>query len=112
MKLEAKVNFDRFEEALQVVDAHTAGEFCRMVIGGFPEPEGSTMIEKKKMDGGKIRPRSYSVNAGAERTSRYVRCFPLRADPRRSRSWGNLHGYRRIPEHVRTLYDRSCYSSP
>ena len=23
MKLEAKVNFDRFEEALQVVDAHT-----------------------------------------------------------------------------------------
>ena len=28
MKLEAKVNFDRFEEALQVVDAHTAGEFC------------------------------------------------------------------------------------
>ncbi len=35
MKLEAKVNFDRFEEALQVVDAHTAGEFCRMVIGGF-----------------------------------------------------------------------------
>ena len=48
MKLEAKVNFDRFEEALQVVDAHTAGEFCRMVIGGFPEPEGNTMIEKKK----------------------------------------------------------------
>ena len=48
MKLEAKVNFNRFEEALQVVDAHTAGEFCRMVIGGFPEPEGSTMIEKKK----------------------------------------------------------------
>ena len=48
MKLEAKVNFNRLEEALQVVDAHTAGEFCRMVIGGFPEPEGSTMIEKKK----------------------------------------------------------------
>lgn len=41
MKLEAKVNFDRFEEALQVVDAHTAGEFCRMVIGGFPEPEAA-----------------------------------------------------------------------
>ena len=48
MELKANVNFDRFEEALQVVDAHTAGEFCRMVIGGFPEPEGSTMIEKKK----------------------------------------------------------------
>ena len=47
MELKANVNFDRFEAALQVVDAHTVGEFCRMVIGGFPEPEGNTMIEKK-----------------------------------------------------------------
>ena len=47
MKLEAKINVDRFESALQVVDAHTSGEFCRMVIGGFPEPVGNTMIEKK-----------------------------------------------------------------
>ena len=101
MKLEAKVNFDRFEEALQVVDAHTAGEFCRMVIGGFPEPEGSTMIEKKKWMEEKydhvrtalmLEPRGHHDMFGA--------------------SWGNLHGYRRIPEHVRTLYDRSCYSSP
>ena len=38
MELKANVNFDRFEAALQVVDAHTVGEFCRMVIGGFPEP--------------------------------------------------------------------------
>lgn len=76
MKLEAKVNFDRFEEALQVVDAHTAGEFCRMVIGGFLSQKAKTMIEKKN-GWRKIRPRSYSINAGAERTSRYVRCFPL-----------------------------------
>ena len=48
MELKANVNFDRFESALQVVDAHTVGEFCRVVIGGFPEPEGNTMIEKKK----------------------------------------------------------------
>ena len=48
MALKANINFDRFEAALQVVDAHTVGEFCRMVIGGFPEPEGNTMIEKKK----------------------------------------------------------------
>ena len=47
MELKANVNFDRFEAALQVVDAHTVGEFCRIVIGGFPEPEGTTMIEKK-----------------------------------------------------------------
>ncbi|MCR4955715.1 MAG: proline racemase family protein [Lachnospiraceae bacterium] len=48
MELKAKVNVDRFESALQVVDSHTVGEFCRIVIGGFPEPEGNTMIEKKK----------------------------------------------------------------
>lgn len=48
MELKANVNFERFETALQVVDAHTVGEFCRVVIGGFPEPEGATMIEKKK----------------------------------------------------------------
>ena len=48
MELKANVNFDRFEGALQVVDSHTVGEFCRIVIGGFPEPEGNTMIEKKK----------------------------------------------------------------
>ena len=48
MALQANVNFDRFEAALQVVDSHTVGEFCRIVIGGFPEPEGNTMIEKKK----------------------------------------------------------------
>ena len=30
------------------MDAHTEGEFCRVVIGGFPEPEGNTMIEEKK----------------------------------------------------------------
>ena len=110
MKLEAKVNFNRFEEALQVVDAHTAGEFCRMVIGGFPEPEGSTMIEKKKW----MEEKYDHVRTALmlEPRGHHVRCFPLRANPRRSRSWGNLHGYGRIPEHVRTLYDRSCYSSP
>ena len=48
MELKANVNFERFEGALQVVDSHTVGEFCRIVIGGFPEPEGTTMIEKKK----------------------------------------------------------------
>jgi len=48
MEQKAKVNIERFENALQVVDAHTVGEFCRVVIGGFDEPQGSTMIEKKK----------------------------------------------------------------
>ena len=48
MAYKANVKMDRFESQLQVVDAHTNGEFCRMVLSGFPEPEGNTMIEKKK----------------------------------------------------------------
>lgn len=47
MNLNPKVNFDKYEAQLQVVDCHTVGEFCRIVTGGFPEPEGNTMIEKK-----------------------------------------------------------------
>jgi len=48
MDYKINVNFDRFEEQLKVVDAHTMGEFCRILVGGIPEPQGNTMIEKKK----------------------------------------------------------------
>lgn len=48
MNLNAQVNFNRFEAAIQVIDSHTAGEFTRVVVGGIPEPQGNTMIEKKK----------------------------------------------------------------
>ena len=44
MKLQANVNYKNIKAQLQVVDAHTVGEFCRVVIGGFPEPVGNTMI--------------------------------------------------------------------
>ena len=109
MELKANVNFNRFEAALQVVDAHTEGEFCRMVIGGFPEPQGNTMIEKKKWmeeNYDNVRtalmfePRGHHDMFGA------FLCEPVNkeADFRR-----NVHGYRRIPEHVRTLHHRRCY---
>ena len=48
MKLKANVDTSRFEYQLHAVDAHTVGEFCRVIIDGFPEPQGNTMIEKKK----------------------------------------------------------------
>lgn len=48
MDYKINVNFDRFEEQLKVVDAHTMGEFCRILVGGIPKPQGNTMIEKKK----------------------------------------------------------------
>ena len=35
MELKANVNFERFEAALQVVDAHTVGEFCRVVTVSY-----------------------------------------------------------------------------
>ncbi len=47
MKLIPKIDLSRFETQLQVVDAHTCGEFCRVVIGGFAEPQGETMLERK-----------------------------------------------------------------
>lgn len=48
MDLTAKVDFDRFEAAVQVVDVHAASEPCRVAVGGFPEPQGATMIEKRR----------------------------------------------------------------
>lgn len=47
MQLTRKVDFSKYEKVLQVIDSHTEGEFCRIVTGGFDEPQGNTMIEKK-----------------------------------------------------------------
>lgn len=47
MKFEPKIKFDRFEASFKAIDAHTAGEFCRVVYTGFPEPVGNTPIERK-----------------------------------------------------------------
>ena len=68
MDYKINVNFDRFEEQLKVVDAHTMGEFCRILVGGIPEPQGNTMIEKK-VAGGELRLHPYSTDVRAARTS-------------------------------------------
>lgn len=47
-EIESKIKLDRFENCFSVVDSHTEGEFCRIVIDGFEEPKGSTVMEKKK----------------------------------------------------------------
>ena len=36
-----------FPEAITVVDSHTEGEPTRVVIGGWPEPAGATMAERR-----------------------------------------------------------------
>ena len=33
---------------IQTLDAHTAGEPLRLIIGGFPEPRGATMLERRE----------------------------------------------------------------
>lgn len=47
-EIDNKIKLDRFENVFSVVDSHTEGEFCRIVIDGFEEPKGSSVMEKKK----------------------------------------------------------------
>ena len=35
-------------QCVEVIDAHTAGEPLRIVTAGYPEPPGSTMLEKRR----------------------------------------------------------------
>ena len=47
MSFNPTLNKERFEAAFTVVDSHTVGEFTRIVLSGFPEIEGDTMMERK-----------------------------------------------------------------
>ena len=47
MEINPKLNLDSFEAAFHAVDTHTVGEFTRIIMSGFPELEGDTMIERK-----------------------------------------------------------------
>ncbi|KIN81913.1 proline racemase family protein [Clostridium botulinum] len=48
MELKPNVNLSIYEKNFIAVDTHTVGEFTRVVLSGFPEMPGNTMIEKKK----------------------------------------------------------------
>lgn len=48
MELKPNVNLSIYEKNFVAVDTHTVGEFTRVVLSGFPEMPGNTMIEKKK----------------------------------------------------------------
>lgn len=47
MSFNPTLNKERFEAAFTVVDSHTVGEFTRIVLSGFPELEGDTMMDRK-----------------------------------------------------------------
>lgn len=48
MKVTPNIQYDRYEHVIETIESHTQGEAARIIIGGFPEPEGETMIEKRK----------------------------------------------------------------
>ena len=35
---------------LQTIDAHAAGEPLRLIVDGFPAPQGKTMLEKREIE--------------------------------------------------------------
>lgn len=47
-KPKPKLNIERFEASFKTIDSHTVGECTRIVISGFPELKGNTMMERKK----------------------------------------------------------------
>lgn len=47
MEIKPKLNIDAFEASFHAIDTHTVGEFTRIIVSGFPELEGNTMIERK-----------------------------------------------------------------
>ncbi len=48
MDLKPRFNPEDYERAFTVIDTHTAGEPTRIIVGGMPELDGTTMIEKKE----------------------------------------------------------------
>lgn len=47
MDIRPKLNTDAFEAVFHAIDTHTVGEFTRIIVSGFPELQGDTMIERK-----------------------------------------------------------------
>lgn len=47
MEINPKLNTGAFEASFHCIDTHTVGEYTRIIMSGFPELEGNTMIERK-----------------------------------------------------------------
>jgi len=48
MEINPKLNLDAFEASFRTIDTHTVGEATRIILSGFPELKGNSMIEKKE----------------------------------------------------------------
>ncbi len=47
MEIHPRLDPDAFEASFHAIDTHTVGEFTRIIVSGFPELKGETMIERK-----------------------------------------------------------------
>lgn len=47
MNINPQINIDAFDASFRCIDTHTVGEATRIIFSGFPNPEGSTPIERK-----------------------------------------------------------------
>ncbi len=47
MEIHPRLNPGAFEASFHAIDTHTVGEFTRIIVSGFPELKGDTMIERK-----------------------------------------------------------------
>ena len=48
MNYNPKINLDAFEASFKAIDTHTVGEFTRIIMSGFPELKGDSMMERKQ----------------------------------------------------------------
>ena len=48
MNYNPKINLNAFEASFKAIDTHTVGEFTRIIMYGFTELKGDSMIERKQ----------------------------------------------------------------
>lgn len=48
MSYDPKLKLDAFEASFKCIDTHTVGEFTRIIMSGFPELKGDSMMKRKQ----------------------------------------------------------------
>ena len=90
----------------RTVEMHTGGEPVRLVLEGFPEPHGATVLEKRHDAVGTARPPPPPSHVGASRPRRDVWRTSGSGRPAR-RVWRAVHAPLRLQHDVRPRHDRS-----
>ena len=111
MALTAKIDYTKYTDAIRTIEAHTEGEYCRVALD-CPKTEGNTMIERKHYleehydylrTALMFEPRGHHDMFGA---------FVVEPCNKEADFGRILHGWWRIPQHVRSLHNWCCNSNP